>query len=197
MVYNGLNQQFSPQDPYASKDQLGKRLGLNLTQGYLLHVGGNHWYKNRTGIIKIYLAWRASTTERIPLLIIGDDPTDELVNTYSSSPFKSDIHWRSGIEDQFVRLAYSGASAFLFPSFAEGFGWPIAEAMASGCPVITTDEPPMTEVAGGAGFLIPRLPNDKEKATHWAIAAAEVVGKENFLQTLKEEAEITWVLQEV
>jgi glycosyltransferase involved in cell wall biosynthesis len=45
----------------------------------------------------------------------------------------------------------------LFPSLAEGFGWPIVEAMACGCPVLTTGEAPMTEVGGEAARYIPRL----------------------------------------
>jgi glycosyltransferase involved in cell wall biosynthesis len=81
-----------------------------------------------------------------------------LTKSLESSPYKADIHWLSGIDDEHVAHAYSGAAVFLFPSLGEGFGWPIAEAMASGCPVVTTDEAPMTEVAGEAGFLIPRRP---------------------------------------
>jgi glycosyltransferase involved in cell wall biosynthesis len=44
--------------------------------------------------------------------------------------------------------------ALLFPSLHEGFGWPIIEAQRCGCPAITSDRPPMTEVAGGAALLI-------------------------------------------
>ena len=65
----------------------------------------------------------------------------------------------------------------LFPSIAEGFGWPIAEAMASGTPVITTSEAPMTEVAGNAALFIPRKPIDLEKAKEWAISGSEVLNK--------------------
>jgi glycosyltransferase involved in cell wall biosynthesis len=74
----------------------------------------------------------------IPLLLIGESPDMKLLEAYSKSPFKSDIHILTGIEDKWVQRAYAGAIVFLFPSYAEGFGWPIAEAMASGCPVITT-----------------------------------------------------------
>lgn len=108
--------------------------------------------------------------------MIGES-TRELLARQEHSPFKSDIHWLTGIDDESVRLAYAGASAFVFPSLGEGFGWPIAEAMASGCPVITTGEAPMTEVAGDAGFLIPRMPFDKSKVKDWADQVADVVDK--------------------
>ena len=79
------------------------------------------------------------------------------------------------MSDEYLRYAYAGASVFVFPSLAEGFGWPIAEAMACGCPVITTNEAPMTEVAGDAGFLIPR--RTIKNGEFWAAQAAEVVGR--------------------
>ena len=60
---------------------------------------------------------------------------------------------------------YCGAEALLHPSFIEGFGNPVAEAMACGCPVVTSDCSAMPEVAGGAALLAdPRDPG--------AIAAA-------------------------
>ncbi len=79
------------------------------------------------------------------------------------------------MDDEGVRLAYSGASVFLYPSLAEGFGWPVAEAMASGCPVITTNEAPMTEVAGNAAFYIPKRPSDNSSAAAWAVEGAQVL----------------------
>jgi glycosyltransferase involved in cell wall biosynthesis len=53
---------------------------------------------------------------------------------------------------EILEALYNGATALLFPSTFEGFGWPIAEANACGCPVICTAREPMTEVAGSAGF---------------------------------------------
>jgi glycosyltransferase involved in cell wall biosynthesis len=63
----------------------------------------------------------------------------------------------------------------LFPSLAEGFGWPIAEAMASGCLVITTNEAPMIEVAGAAGFKISRRPVNAAEHLAWTKSAANKV----------------------
>ena len=114
---------------------------------------------------------------QIPLLLIGEKPSQSLLEAYDLSPFKNDIHFLAGVIDENVRLAYSGATVFVFPSLAEGFGWPIAEAMASGCPVITTNEAPMTEVAGNAGFLIPIRPRDNVNALAWASEASKVLDK--------------------
>lgn len=174
VVYNGLNQAFLPLDPPMQRAKLGQALHQDLMGGYLLHVGGNHWYKNRSGVIEIYDAWRAGGGT-LPLLLVGEKPTAALLAKYENSPYKEQIYLVSGLSDELVRTAYAGATVFLFPSLAEGFGWPIAEAMASGCPVVTTNEAPMTEVAGSAGFLIPRRPQKPAAAAAWAEQAAQVV----------------------
>ena len=53
-----------------------------------------------------------------------------------------------------LQALYSKATALLFPSLREGFGWPIIEAQACGCPVFTSDRVPMTEVGGDAAIYL-------------------------------------------
>ena len=175
VVHNGLNQSFTPINPDIARHKLGEHLNMDLNDGYILHVGGNQWYKNRKGVMEIYQEWRTITKMSIPLLMIGEGPDPTLKEFREMSPFKSDIYFLSGLKDEYVRLAYSGALLFVYPSLAEGFGWPIAEAMASGCPVITTEEAPMTEVAGKAGIFISRRPEGKEKQKKWSKDAALIM----------------------
>ena len=54
-----------------------------------------------------------------------------------------------------LEALYNCATALLFPSRFEGFGWPIIEAQACGCPVICGDRAPLPEVAGDAGLIHP------------------------------------------
>lgn len=123
--------------------------------------------------MQIYSAWRNRFDGDLPLLLIGAKPSPGLLEAQNSSPYRRDIHFLIGIEDEKVRLAYAGASVFFFPSLAEGFGWPIAEAMASGAPVITTNAAPMTEVAGDAAVFIPKKPADQDLLTEWINTAAD------------------------
>jgi glycosyltransferase involved in cell wall biosynthesis len=169
VIHNGLNQCFKPADQLKARSVLNDLVKADLQEGYILHVGGNQWYKNRIGVIEIYDAWRSLSSHKLPLIMIGQEPDSNLLRTYRASSCKEDIYILSGIGDNTLKSAYTGASVFLFPSLAEGFGWPIAEAMASGCPVITTNEPPMTEVAGKAGFLVPRKPFNKSIVRAWAL----------------------------
>jgi glycosyltransferase involved in cell wall biosynthesis len=177
VVYNGLNQSFARFDPAEARRMLSEATGLDLKQGYILHIGGNQWYKNRVGVIEIYDSWRDKANIRLPLLMIGKQPTPGLSKKKDLSPYAPDIIFLNEITDGQLQLAYSGARLLLFPSLAEGFGWPIAEAMASGCPVVTTDEAPMTEVAANAAFLIPRRPGAAEDVIAWADNAALIVNK--------------------
>lgn len=175
VIYNGLNQSFVPGDKESARKEIEQNTGLKLNEGYILHVGGNQWYKNRAGIIEIYNAYRQLNNGNIPLLLMGESPDAFLVEKWNNSPFKENIHFLPGMSDHLVRRAYIGASVFLFPSLAEGFGWPIAEAMASGCMVITTDEAPMTEVAGGCAFLISVMPIESAAIAEWSAKSAKVL----------------------
>ncbi|MEK6481685.1 glycosyltransferase family 1 protein [Catalinimonas sp. 4WD22] len=175
LVYNGLNQSFAPQDPMQARSVLSTKLGINLHQGFILHVGGNQWYKNRKGVIDIYNTWREKSQKDLPLLMIGKIPDAELQRSYNLSPYNKYIHLLTSVDDELLKKAYAGASVLLFPSLAEGFGWPIAEAMACGCPVITIGEAPMTEVGGGAAFYIEKR-TDKNSLS-WALKASAVMDR--------------------
>jgi len=175
VVYNGLDKCYQPEDPIKARVILSAKIDVALNGGYLLHVGGNQWYKNRRGVVAIYNAWRSTSRSRLPLLLVGQKPSQDLEDEIDGSPFKGDIHVVSNLSDIYVRYAYSGATLFLFPSLAEGFGWPIAEAMASGCPVLTTNASPMTEVGGNAAFLMPVYERTKENT--WAALGAQAVEK--------------------
>lgn len=61
---------------------------------------------------------------------------------------------RVSLSDYDLSLAYAGAAALVYPSLYEGFGMPVIEAMASGCPVITTQRGSLAEAAGDAAHLI-------------------------------------------
>ena len=177
VVYNGLHRAFYPENLVTARNAFSKRTNTDLNSGYVLHVGGNIWYKNKLGVIEIYDAWRAISKVSLPLVLIGEPLSEELVARIKQSPFKKDIQVYTGIEDDYIGFAYSGATVMLFPSFDEGFGWPIAEAMAAGTLVMTTGEAPMSEVAGTAGFLIERRPGPGKDGQQWALKSAIVLDR--------------------
>jgi len=125
------------------------RFGLP-AERYILHVGGGQWYKNRAGVVAIYAALKARLGSRAPRLLLVGPPWPQ-----------PGIETRSGVDNASLAALYSGAELLLFPSFEEGFGWPIIEAQACGCPVVTTSKAPMTEVGGEAAVYLAD-PSDAE-----------------------------------
>jgi glycosyltransferase involved in cell wall biosynthesis len=127
---------------------------------YLLHVGGTQWYKNRAGVLAIYAALRSRLEQTAPrLLLVG--PSVEAVG----------VETRTDVDNSTLAALYSAAELLLFPSLEEGFGWPIIEAQACGCLVLTTDKNPMREVGGSAAFYL----SDPADAEAGATAVAELL----------------------
>jgi glycosyltransferase involved in cell wall biosynthesis len=172
VVYNPLNNIVETINFDNARTLINLQTQIFTKRGYIVHVGGNQWYKNRRGVIQVYEAWRTLSKYSIPLLLIGEAPNKELTHLAESSHFAKDIHFISNKSDDFIQNAYAGASVLLYPSLAEGFGWPIAEALAAGCMVITTGLAPMTEVGGEAAFYIDRMPADHDARFRWAVASA-------------------------
>ena len=129
--------------------------GLRADERYFLHVGGNHWYKNRGAAIEIF-----AELHKLPdyaearLVMAGPRMSPELRAIAENHGLSDALVEAVGLSNEHLQVLYSCALATLFPSLEEGFGWPILEAQACGCPVVTTDRRPMNEVAGDAAILI-------------------------------------------
>ena len=129
--------------------------GLGPDERYLIHVGGNQWYKNRAGVVKIF----AELARREPfkgwrLLMIGKSWPASLRQLVQDLGLTDRIIEATKASNEDIRALYSGAEALLFPSLEEGFGWPVIEAQVCGCPVITSARSPMLEIAGDAAVFI-------------------------------------------
>ena len=182
VIYNGLNHPFRPMGLEERTGILKKCGGGIPDEGFILHVGGNQWYKNRPGVLKIYRAYAGLTVQPLSLVMIGAKPTEQLLQLAASIPTPGKVNFVSGLSNEQVNAAYAHAKAFLFPSLEEGFGWPIVEAMTVGCPVITTNVRPLTEVAGSLARLIPRRPANPHEEDSWAAGAAAVLNETLSLQ---------------
>lgn len=169
VVYHSLNWAGAA-TARGSADEVLRRYRATPGSNYLLHVGGNAWYKNRLGVLRIFAELRKQPEFGATQLITAGDPwTDEMREYTHTAGLDGTAIEALQVPDEALRTLYTNALALLFPSLEEGFGWPILEAQACGCPVITTNRAPMTEVAGGAAILIP--PEDPVGA------AAEIISQ--------------------
>lgn len=153
IVYNSINWNYQPGAPFPSG--FASKLGLRAGQRYLLHVGSTSWYKNRPGVVRIFA--QLATMEEFSttvLVMVGKAWGAALRILIREEQLSNRIVEAGSVSNEELQALYGNALALLFPSLEEGFGWPILEAQACGCPVVTTGRPPMSEVAGDAAILI-------------------------------------------
>jgi glycosyltransferase involved in cell wall biosynthesis len=174
VVYNGLNYPYTPMSTERAVELLAQR-GFKSNRKFLLHVGGNQWYKNRMGVLRIFSELLKYTeTSHLDLILAGKTWTDEMRAYIHSNNLQGRVIELNGLANEELRALYSLAKGFIFPSLHEGFGWPVIEAHACGCPVFTTGHPPMTEVGGEcAVYIDPRDAGGAAKRIAHALAANE------------------------
>jgi len=140
---------------------LWQPLGGTPPANYFFHVGGTQWYKNREGLLEIYAQIKDLDPEAGKLVIAGKPNTESLAQGIQDLGLSGDVIYVGEVTCEQLNALYSRANALLFPSLAEGFGWPILEAQAAGCPVFTTNAHPMSEIGGNAAsYIDPRKPRE-------------------------------------
>src|SRR5579872_4538109 len=175
VIHNGLNHPFRPMG-IKERSSLLSTIAPETPDDFLvMHIGGNQWYKNRSGVLEIYRSYARSCSRPAALWMVGATPTPQLLDLAKTIPKPGRVRFLSGLSNEQVNAAYAHARALLFPSLEEGFGWPIVEAMAADCPVITTHGAPMTEIAGDAARTIPRMPRERRELASWAKGAAQIL----------------------
>lgn len=117
---------------------------------FVLHVGSNLPRKNRQGVLRIFA--RCKDQWNGVLVCAGERLSESLRSMARELGILDRVVEVPNASSKLLEVLYNCATALLFPSSYEGFGWPIAEAQACGCPVICTDREPMTEVAGNAAL---------------------------------------------
>ena len=165
-----------------ARQRLGKFPALEGDLPFLLHVGSNLRRKNREGVLRIFARCRNQWNGL--LVFAGDRLSSSLHSLGRELGVSERIVEIPSADNETLEALYNRAIALLFPSTFEGFGWPIAEAHACGCPVLCADREPMTEVAGEAllahpvedeaGFAadVLRLTDPEERA-RWSAKALE------------------------
>ena len=157
VIYNGVSQAFKV---LSREECIAILSAANISipeGGFILNVGGNQWYKNRIGVLDIYRAYSLGVKNSVELWMVGAKPSFDLLSRSDDLVSCGKVKFITGLTDEQVCAIYNLAKVLLFPSLYEGFGWPIAEAFACGCPVITTKAAPMTEVGGSAAIYIPMM----------------------------------------
>lgn len=161
---------FNPGD--AEEARLRLKAGHGLDGGFVLFVSSLWPYKNCGGLLKAF-ALAKSRLDGRKLAVVGPGRDTEYVNQLRALAdelrIADDVVWVGGVPlDETVHF-YRAADVFVYPSLNETFGLPILEAMASACPVVTSDRSAMPETAGGAALLAD--PTDPESLAEAIVRA--------------------------
>ena len=125
--------------------------------GYLLFVGALEPRKGLPVLIDAYDLLPAAVSRAFPLVLVGPaERIDDRLRRCLDAPREGRVVPLGYTPPSTVAALYRGATALCLPSIYEGFGLPLVEALASGTPCATSDDPSLVEVAGGAALHAPR-----------------------------------------
>jgi glycosyltransferase involved in cell wall biosynthesis len=152
VAHNGVSfGQPSPERLAAFQQKYG------IEKPYFQLSGARSSYKNT---IQFFGAFAKLGEQRNAYAIVCTGPGEALPPEFAALAGEASVHMLD-LSDEELECAYGGALALVYPSLYEGFGMPIIEAMACGCPVITCPTGPLPEVAGEAAIYVP--PHDLEE----------------------------------
>lgn len=125
---------------------------------YILSLCSIQPRKNLVRLIEAYSRWRQSNTEtNYPQLVLAGKRgwlDDKVFRVASKSPVAKDIVFTGYVAEKDLPALYSGAVCFVYPSYFEGFGLPVLEAMQCGVAVIAGNKTSLPEIVGEAGMLV-------------------------------------------
>jgi glycosyltransferase involved in cell wall biosynthesis len=186
----GLNYPYTPMTALEAQQRL-RAMGVPEDCRFILHVGANHWYKNRLGVLAIFSQLMLKLQQpEWRLIMVGKPMTHEMHKFIQSHNLAQRVIELVEVDNEDLRSLYSSATALLFPSLQEGFGWPIIEAQACGCPVLTSNRPPMNDVGGEAAIYIdPDNHEDTAEKIVYYLPELETLKSKGFVNSQKFTAE--------
>lgn len=184
---------FHPGDRDEARRQVATRHGV--TRPFVLFVSSLWPYKNCEGLLRAFaIARRDLAGHQLVVVGAGRDP-DYLGSLHALAGelgIAGDVCWLGGIPLEQTAPLYRAADVFVYPSFDETFGLPLLEAMACGCPVVTSDVSAMPETAGGAAILAD--PRDPASIARAIVAACGEEGQLMRKLGLERAGQFSWAV---
>lgn len=159
VVYPGIEARFCPIRDRELLESVRTRYGLPAR--FLLGLGTLQPRKNFLGLIAAFgklIGDKAGTSETTDIdLVIAGGPGwmyDETLSSVEQLGLQNRVHFPGFVADEDLPALYTLALVFAFPSWYEGFGLPVLEAMACGTPVVAANNSSFPEVVGNAGLMV-------------------------------------------
>ncbi|QDA58794.1 glycosyltransferase family 4 protein [Hymenobacter jejuensis] len=153
VVYNAVDEQFRPS---SKTQQTETRIRFSGGAPYFLFVGALQPRKNLVNLLRAFDQFKTRTGAATKLLIVGRKAWNAgpIFDQYQQMQHRADVLLTGRVTDAELVQLYGAALATVYVPYLEGFGIPIIEAQACGCPVITSNLSSLPEVAGDAALLV-------------------------------------------
>jgi glycosyltransferase involved in cell wall biosynthesis len=190
-IYSAPNEYFKPITNFEYLDKIRKKFALpkekfalSVTKPYSAAGSkSKKMYdgKNMDGIIKSFLNCQKKINEPIKLVFLGKKVKEALDREYGEEFIENkDFIFPGYIPQEYMPAIYNLAELLLFPSYYESFGIPLVEAMACGCPVITSNTGACPEIVGEAGLVC-----DPDDIKNLSDSMRRILTKYEFFEKLK------------
>ncbi|NIO19638.1 MAG: glycosyltransferase [Candidatus Aenigmarchaeota archaeon] len=176
----GASEEFRIIDDSAAIKRIAASYGVH--GRYILFVGRIEPRKNIQGLLKAYEIVKGKYNIDQKLVIVGmkDSSFEDFYQDLRAKKVRHDVIFTGGVSQEDLPYIYNGADLFVYPSFAEGFGLPVLEAMACGTTVITSNSTALPELVGDAGIMV-----DAKNTEELAEAIYKVLKDSNLRNRLK------------
>jgi glycosyltransferase involved in cell wall biosynthesis len=194
VIWNGIDHDFfKPQQPdevRTAMDRLGRRKPYFIYLARLEHPGKNHIH-----LIEEFEKFCTQNPGQPHELLLGGADwhgAEAIHQRIANSPNKDRIRALGFVEKGDLPFWYAGAAAMIYPSLFEGFGLPPAEAMACGCPVISSTCGSLGEVVGDAARIIDPVESGSIAAAMEDVVSSPAKNSEWVRRGLARAAEFSW-----
>jgi len=162
---------------------------------YILWVGRMYGHKNVTRLLYAYnklIKTYQGIRHRLVLCGMKGWGYPSFIKTMEDLNLQDKVIFKGYVADDELKLMYSKAGLFVFPSLVEGFGFPIVEAMSHGVPVVTSNYGAMAEIAGDAALLVDPYNVDEIAEAMHKVLTDENLRKDLIKKGLERAKQFSW-----
>lgn len=196
VIYLAADERFRPVTNAAQLGAVRARYGL--PEQFVLYLGGFDRRKNVPSLLQAYTMVARGMGPDCPLIIAGRLPAEvsplfpDVQQLVKDLKLMDSVDFIGEVDEQDKPALYTLASCFAWPSWYEGFGLPVLEAMACGTPVVAGNRGSLPEIVGDAGFLVE--PDDVNRMAGAIIASVidEPLRQAHRARGLAQAAKFSW-----